>query len=56
MGCEVNGPGEAAEADYGIAGTGSKVLLFEKGVRIALGEEEEMIQLLLDKISLGFLS
>jgi (E)-4-hydroxy-3-methylbut-2-enyl-diphosphate synthase len=54
MGCEVNGPGEAAEADFGIAGTGSKVLLFEKGIRIASGEEEAMIQLLLEKISQGF--
>ncbi len=54
MGCEVNGPGEAAEADFGIAGTGSKVLLFEKGVRIASGEEEAMIQLLLERISQSF--
>jgi (E)-4-hydroxy-3-methylbut-2-enyl-diphosphate synthase len=54
MGCEVNGPGEASEADFGIAGTGSKVLLFEKGVRIASGEEETMIQLLLDRISQSF--
>lgn len=56
MGCEVNGPGEAAEADFGIAGTGSKVLLFEKGVRVASGEENEMIQLLLEKISQSFQS
>ncbi|MCL2008591.1 MAG: flavodoxin-dependent (E)-4-hydroxy-3-methylbut-2-enyl-diphosphate synthase [Treponema sp.] len=31
MGCEVNGPGEAREADLGITGTGNKVLIFKKG-------------------------
>lgn len=31
MGCVVNGPGEAREADYGIAGGKNKGLLFKKG-------------------------
>jgi (E)-4-hydroxy-3-methylbut-2-enyl-diphosphate synthase len=31
MGCEVNGPGEAGEADIGIAGTRSGAVLFKKG-------------------------
>ncbi len=31
MGCVVNGPGEAREADYGIAGGRDKGLLFKKG-------------------------
>lgn len=31
MGCVVNGPGEAREADYGIAGGREKGLLFKKG-------------------------
>jgi (E)-4-hydroxy-3-methylbut-2-enyl-diphosphate synthase len=31
MGCEVNGPGEAKEADYGIAGGKNEGLLFKKG-------------------------
>ena len=31
MGCVVNGPGEAREADYGIAGGKGKGLLFKKG-------------------------
>ena len=31
MGCEVNGPGEAKEADVGIAAGKDKVLLFRKG-------------------------
>lgn len=35
MGCEVNGPGEASEADYGLAGgQNGKMLLFAKGERI----------------------
>ncbi|NLO48135.1 MAG: flavodoxin-dependent (E)-4-hydroxy-3-methylbut-2-enyl-diphosphate synthase [Clostridiales bacterium] len=35
MGCEVNGPGEAAAADYGIAGGVNYGILFKKGVKIA---------------------
>ena len=31
MGCTVNGPGEAKEADVGIAGGGAEVLLFARG-------------------------
>ncbi len=31
MGCEVNGPGEAKEADYGIAGGKNEGLIFKKG-------------------------
>ncbi len=41
MGCVVNGPGEAKEADVGIAGTGKDVILFKKGQmveRIGQGE------------------
>jgi len=35
MGCEVNGPGEAAEADFGLAGgQNGKMLLFARGERI----------------------
>jgi (E)-4-hydroxy-3-methylbut-2-enyl-diphosphate synthase len=32
MGCEVNGPGEAKEADIGIAFGKGKALLFKKGI------------------------
>lgn len=32
MGCEVNGPGEAKEADIGVAGSRNGAVLFEKGV------------------------
>jgi len=31
MGCQVNGPGEAKEADYAITGIGNKVFLYKKG-------------------------
>lgn len=35
MGCEVNGPGEAAAADYGIAGGAKYSILFKNGERIS---------------------
>jgi (E)-4-hydroxy-3-methylbut-2-enyl-diphosphate synthase len=31
MGCVVNGPGEAAEADIGITGSGQQAVIFKKG-------------------------
>jgi (E)-4-hydroxy-3-methylbut-2-enyl-diphosphate synthase len=31
MGCEVNGPTEAKDADLGITGAGDKVLIFKNG-------------------------
>ncbi|MFP4444198.1 MAG: flavodoxin-dependent (E)-4-hydroxy-3-methylbut-2-enyl-diphosphate synthase, partial [Spirochaetia bacterium] len=34
MGCEVNGPGEAREADIGITGSGNSVVIFRKGMVI----------------------
>ena len=41
MGCVVNGPGEAKDADLGIAGGDGKVVLFRKGViECTLGESE----------------
>lgn len=50
MGCEVNGPGEAREADYGLAGSGSYVVFFEKGEIQDKGTPEDMLKKLLDKI------
>ena len=35
MGCAVNGPGEAREADLGIAGGVGEALIFKKGVSFA---------------------
>lgn len=44
MGCAVNGPGEAKEADIGIAGGLKEGLLFKKGEIIRKIKQEEMIQ------------
>ena len=42
MGCEVNGPGEAKEADIGIAFGTTKAVLFSKGTVIRTGIPKEM--------------
>ncbi|XVG94825.1 flavodoxin-dependent (E)-4-hydroxy-3-methylbut-2-enyl-diphosphate synthase [Eubacteriales bacterium KG127] len=44
MGCVVNGPGEAKEADYGIAGGVGKGIIFSKGEVIKTVREEELLQ------------
>lgn len=53
MGCAVNGPGEAREADIGIAGGVGEVLLFEKGEIIGKLPEadavDRLIQLIIEK-------
>lgn len=51
MGCAVNGPGEAREADIGIAGGKSSALLFKKGEIIRKIEEEQIEAVLLEEIS-----
>lgn len=43
MGCVVNGPGEAKEADYGVAGGKGEGLLFKKGKIIKKVKEEDII-------------
>lgn len=50
MGCAVNGPGEAREADFGIAGGKGMGLLFRKGEIIARLSEEELLPTLLKEI------
>ncbi|KXG75789.1 flavodoxin-dependent (E)-4-hydroxy-3-methylbut-2-enyl-diphosphate synthase [Thermotalea metallivorans] len=50
MGCGVNGPGEAREADIGIAGGKSSALLFKKGKIIKKIEESQIEQVLLEEI------
>jgi (E)-4-hydroxy-3-methylbut-2-enyl-diphosphate synthase len=44
MGCEVNGPGEAREADVGIAGGKGEFLLFVKGVIVKKIPQESVIE------------
>jgi len=51
MGCEVNGPGEARDADIGIAGSADKAVLFERGEIVAKGEPSYIMELLFKKIS-----
>ena len=46
MGCQVNGPGEAAQADIAITGIGNRVFLYEKGVlvrQIAAADAESVL-------------
>ncbi len=43
MGCAVNGPGEAKEADIGIAGGIKEGLLFKKGQIIRKIKQEDMV-------------
>ena len=50
MGCVVNGPGEAREADYGIAGGKGKGLLFKKGVVLGTYPYEELCDRLIELI------
>ena len=53
MGCVVNGPGEAREADYGIAGGRGSGLLFKKGEIVRTVPEEELLPALLELINRG---
>lgn len=50
MGCAVNGPGEAREADIGIAGGVGEALLFSHGEIIGKVKEDEIITRLIDEI------
>lgn len=50
MGCAVNGPGEAREADIGIAGGNGEGLLFKKGQIIRKVPERELLDCLMQEI------
>jgi (E)-4-hydroxy-3-methylbut-2-enyl-diphosphate synthase len=50
MGCEVNGPGEAADADVGLAGGNGVGLIFREGVVVRKVPEDEMVDALVDEI------
>ena len=50
MGCVVNGPGEAKEADIGIAGGDGYGLLFKKGKVFRKVPERELLDALLEEI------
>jgi (E)-4-hydroxy-3-methylbut-2-enyl-diphosphate synthase len=50
MGCIVNGPGEARDADVGLAGGNSKGIIFRKGKIVRTVPEADMVQALKDEI------
>nr|WP_312888462.1 flavodoxin-dependent (E)-4-hydroxy-3-methylbut-2-enyl-diphosphate synthase [Clostridium bowmanii] len=50
MGCVVNGPGEAREADIGIAGGNGVGLIFKKGEIIKTVKEEDLVEELIREI------
>lgn len=50
MGCAVNGPGEAREADIGIAGGDQEFLLFQKGKIIGKVPAEKAVERLMEEI------
>lgn len=50
MGCAVNGPGEAKEADLGVAGGIGEGLLIKKGEIIRKVPEEQLLQVLKDEL------
>ncbi|HCG35348.1 MAG TPA: 4-hydroxy-3-methylbut-2-en-1-yl diphosphate synthase, partial [Clostridiales bacterium] len=50
MGCVVNGPGEARDADVGIAGGKGEALLFKKGQIIEKIKEDEIVSRLLKEV------
>ena len=50
MGCEVNGPGEAKEADIGIAGGKKQGIIFKKGKKIKTVKEENLLDALMAEI------
>ena len=51
MGCVVNGPGEAREADYGIAAGRGVGILFKKGQTIKKVPEKDLLKELKEMIA-----
>ncbi len=50
MGCEVNGPGEAKDADIGLAGGVNKAVIFRKGKPVRVVESAGMLAALMEEI------
>ena len=50
MGCEVNGPGEAKDADVGIAAGAGRAIIFRKGRKSRIVEEADMLDALMDEV------
>ena len=51
MGCVVNGPGEAREADIGIAGGKGVGIIFKKGKIVRKVKEEELLEVFLEELN-----
>ncbi len=49
MGCVVNGPGEAKEADFGIAGGAGFAVLFKDGKTLGRVEEDRIVETLIEE-------
>jgi (E)-4-hydroxy-3-methylbut-2-enyl-diphosphate synthase len=50
MGCEVNGPGEAKDADVGIAAGVGRAVIFRKGRKVRIVAEADMLSALMEEI------
>ena len=50
MGCEVNGPGEAKDADVGIAAGAGRAVIFRKGQKVRVVAEEDMLTALMEEV------
>jgi (E)-4-hydroxy-3-methylbut-2-enyl-diphosphate synthase len=50
MGCEVNGPGEAKDADVGIAAGAGRAIIFRKGQKVRIVPEAEMLTALMEEV------
>ena len=53
MGCEVNGPGEAKDADIGIAGGNGRAVIFRKGQKTNIVPESDMLEALMAEVNKG---
>jgi len=51
MGCAVNGPGEARDADIGIAFGDGNGILFEKGEKVYPGDADDVVERLIARAS-----
>ena len=50
MGCEVNGPGEAKDADVGIAAGNGRAVIFRKGKKVRVVEASDMMTALIAEV------
>ena len=50
MGCEVNGPGEAKDADVGIAAGNGRAVIFRKGQKVRVVAEADMLDALMEEV------